>query len=137
MEKANANVELSKLFIVGGIAVVGGLAVGATLFWDHIRNNGSLLAELKIPFSAFANFLFGNDKKTKVDNSNDQETSPKHNSSNHGSDETPQTDDQLRDDGSSQLDEGVNASLSSSSSSSLSSSSSSFSSASSSSSSSS
>ena len=101
MAKANANVELSELIIVGGIAV------GAALIWDHTSNNGDVLASLKNSFSEFAKFLSGGNEKTKVDDSNDQKngTSPKRNSSNQVSDEAPQTDVG----GSSQSDERVHA----------------------------
>ena len=102
---AKANVELSELIIVGGIAV------GATLIWDHTSNNGNVLTLLKNSFSEVAKVLFGDDEKTKVDDSNDQknDTTPKRNSSNQVSDEAPQTDDQHGDGGSSKLDERVHA----------------------------
>ena len=99
MAKANAK------YIVGGIAVVAGIAlVGGALVLDHTRNNGNVRA-------AFVRFLFGDDTKTKVDDSNDQQngTSPKRNNSNQVSDEAPQTDDQHGDGGSSKLDERVHA----------------------------
>ena len=103
MAKANANVELSELIIVGGIAV------GAALIWDHTSNNGDVLAKVKNSFSEFAKFLSGGNEKTKVDDSNDQKngTSSKRNSSDQVSGEPPQTN--QHHDSSSQLNEGVNA----------------------------